>query len=79
MTKNKRIYLGRYCPACSSVELKDVLGLVRSHFENNEPMFKEYARKIAKTLDENNLTEQADFVLAQLGEVNTFSPQEESK
>ena len=60
------------------IKLKYVLGLVRHHFENNEPRFKECARKIAKTLDDNNLSEQADFVLAQLGEVNTFSPQGES-
>ena len=60
------------------IKLKYVLGLVRHHFENNEPRFKECARKIAKTLDDNNLSEQADFVLAQLGEVNTFSPQGEA-
>lgn len=52
------------------VKIKKVLTLIRSHYEKDEETFKNVCLEIEKECD----GELGAFILAQIGETNTFVP-----
>lgn len=49
--------------------------LIRYHYEQDENKFKEYCHYLVNELNKINENELSGYILAQLDEVPTFSPQ----
>jgi len=56
---------------------REVLTLIRAHYEHNDDWFRNTARDIAKYFSDAGKLELAMFILAQLEEIDTWVPQEE--
>lgn len=56
---------------------KHVINLIRCYVEGDDSGFRIVARQIATELDKAGDTELAGYILALLGNINTFTPQVE--
>lgn len=58
-----------------NVNIGFAIQLIKYHYEHDEEKFKEYSHYLVNELNKIGENELAGYILAQLGEVPTFSPQ----
>lgn len=58
-----------------NINIGFTIQLIRYHYEQDEDKFKEYCHYLINELNKIGEDELSGYILAQLGEVPTFSPQ----
>ena len=58
---------------------RSILKLIKYHSEKDEAAFKKEGYEVVKFFDDSNEHELGEYVMAQLADVNTFSPMSEAK